>query len=147
MGAIIPHISSFLLVKWGSMVNALRDVGATNLPNMGDPALVAALLQQGAHFEGQLALSQGAIISGLIWGAIVASVIDGDFKTAGGFSVAAGVMASIGIIHSASLHLPEFSGITIGYLIVGAFLLIYPRVATIEHMDGDGAEAGNSVPD
>ena len=140
--AMIPHISSFLMVKWGSMVNALRDVGASNLPNLGDPALVAALLQQGAHFEGQLALSQGAIISGLIWGAIVASVIDGDFKNAGGFSLAAGVMASIGIIHSANLHWPAFGGITIGYLIVGGFLLIYPLVATVEHMDGD--EAGSS---
>ncbi|MCP4982974.1 MAG: xanthine/uracil/vitamin C permease [Gammaproteobacteria bacterium] len=139
--AMIPHISSFLMVKWGSLVNALRDTGAENLPNLGDPALVAALLQQGAHFEGHLALSQGAILSGLIWGAIVASVIDGDFKNAGGFSAAAGVMAAIGIIHSSSLHLPEFTGITIGYFIVAAFLFIYPMMVKIEHMDGaDEAE-------
>ena len=129
------------------MVNALRSVGAENLPNLGDPALVAALLQQGAHFEGQLALSQGAIISSLIWGAIVASVIDGDFKNAGGFSLAAGVMGSIGIIHSASLHMPEFNGIAIGYLIVGAFLFIYPRVAEIEHMDDDEGAKEASVSD
>jgi AGZA family xanthine/uracil permease-like MFS transporter len=90
-----------------------------------------------AHFEGHLALSQGAIITGLIWGAIVASVIDGDFKNAGGFSAAAGAMAAIGIIHSASLHLPEFNGITIGYFIVAAFLLIYPRVVKVEHMDDE----------
>jgi AGZA family xanthine/uracil permease-like MFS transporter len=145
--AMIPHISAFLMVKWGSMVNALRDVGAQNLPNLGDPALVTALLQQGAHFEGQLALSQGAIISGLIWGAIVASVIDGDFKNAGGFSLAAGVMASIGIIHSANLHMPEFSGIAIGYLIVGAFLLIYPRVVDVGHMDDEEAGVEASVSD
>jgi len=141
--AMIPHISAFLMVKWGSMMNAMRDVGVNNMPGMGDPALTAALLQQGAHFEGHLALSQGAIISGLVWGAIVASVIDGDFKNAGGFSLAAAAMASIGIIHSASLHIPQFSGIAIGYLIVGAFLLIYPRIASIEHMD-DEAEAEGS---
>ena len=145
--AMIPHISSFLMVKWGSMVNALRDTGASNLPNLGDPALVAALMQQGAHFEGHLALSQGAIISGLIWGAIVASVIDGDFKNAGGFSLAASVMASIGIIHSANLHMPDFSGITIGYLIVGIFLLIYPKITSVEHMDGDEVGVNDSEQD
>lgn len=143
--AMIPHISSFLMVKWGSLMNALRDTGAENLANMGDPALVAALLQQGAHFEGHLALSQGAIITGLIWGAIVASVIDGDFKNAGGFSAAAGVMAAIGIIHSASLHLPEFSGIAIGYFIVAAFLFIYPLALKVEHMDDEAHEASPRV--
>lgn len=138
--AMIPHISAFLMVKWGSMMNALRDVGAQNMPNMGDSALVSALLQQGAHYEGQLALSQGAIITGLVWGAIVASVIDGDFKNAGGFSLAAAVMSAVGIIHASSLHLPEFNGIVIGYFIVAAFLLIYPRIAKVEHMDGDAAD-------
>ncbi len=135
--AMIPHISSFLMVKWGSLVNALRDVGAENLPNLGDAALVGALLQQGAHFEGHLALSQGAIITGLIWGAIVASVIDGDFKIAGGFSLAAAVMSAIGIIHSATLHLPDFNGITLGYLVIGVFLLVYPRLVKVEHMDDE----------
>jgi AGZA family xanthine/uracil permease-like MFS transporter len=135
--AMIPHISSFLMVKWGSLVNALRDTGAQGMANFGDPALTGALLQQGAHFEGHLALSQGAIITGLIWGAIVASVIDGDFKNAGGFSAAAGAMAGIGIIHSANLHWPEFSGITIGYFIVALFLLVYPRLVEVEHMDGE----------
>ena len=46
---------------------------------------------QGAHYEGHLALSQGAILTGLIWGAIVASVIDGKFRNAGGFALAAAV--------------------------------------------------------
>jgi AGZA family xanthine/uracil permease-like MFS transporter len=135
--AMIPHISSFLMVKWGSLINALRDTGAQGLSNMGDPALTAALLQQGAHFDGHLALSQGAIISGLIWGAIVASVIDGDFKNAGGFSAAAGAMSGIGIIHSANLHWPEFNGITMGYFIIALFLLLYPRLVEVEHMDGE----------
>ncbi|MCP5037341.1 MAG: xanthine/uracil/vitamin C permease [Rhodobacteraceae bacterium] len=124
--AMMPHVSSFLMVKWGSMMNALGSVGAEGLPRLGDEALTAALLQQGAHFEGHLALSQGAILSGLIWGTIAASVIDGRFRNAGGFAIAAAVMSAIGIIHGASLHMPVLSGITIGYLIAGAFLLIYP---------------------
>ncbi|MFV2052376.1 xanthine/uracil/vitamin C permease [Aliiroseovarius sp. YM-037] len=132
--AILPHISEFLMVKWGSMMNALRSAGVEGLPSLGDPALTQALLQEGAHYEGHLALSQGAIITGLIWGAIVADVIDGRFRTAAGFSVAAAIMSSLGIIHSFTLQTPQFDGITIGYLIIGAFLYFYPMVAPKEDL-------------
>ncbi|NQY35119.1 MAG: xanthine/uracil/vitamin C permease [Alteromonadaceae bacterium] len=133
--AMMPHISNFLIIKWGAMINALREVGATNLPDINDPEMIAELLQQGAHYSGHLALSQGSIITGLIWGAIVAGVIDGNFRNAGGFAIAASVMSAIGIIHSASLHIPVLSGITGGYLIVGTFLLIYPLVCKVERLD------------
>ncbi len=126
--AMMPHVSAFLMVKWGSLMNALGASGVEGLPRLGDPELTAALLMQGAHYSGHLALSQGAIITGLIWGAIVASTIDGNFRNAGGFAIAAAVMSSVGIVHGASLHMPEFSGIVAGYLIAGAFLLIYPMV-------------------
>lgn len=124
--AMMPHVSAFLMVKWGSLMGALGAVGVASLPQLGDSALTAALLQQGAHFEGHLALSQGAILTGLIWGAIVASVIDGNFRNAGGFAIAAAIMSAFGIIHGASLHWPELSGVTSGYLISAAFLFIYP---------------------
>ena len=133
--AILPHISAFLMVKWGSLMNALRSSGVEGLPGLGDDGLTAALLMEGAHYEGHLALSQGAIITGLIWGAIVADVIDGRFKMAGGFAIAAAVMSSIGVIHSYTLQMPEFDGITIGYLIVGAFLYLYPMLAPKEDLE------------
>lgn len=124
--AMMPHVSAFLMVKWGSMMGALGASGVEGLPQLGDPALTAALLQQGAHFEGHLALSQGAILTGLIWGAIVASVIDGRFRNAGGFALAAAAMSSVGIIHGASLHWPELGGVSAGYLIAATFLYVYP---------------------
>ena len=124
--AMMPHVSSFLVIKWGSLMSALNATGAEGVLPLGNPELTAALLQQGAHYEGHLALSQGAILTGLIWGAIVACVIDGKFRNAGGFAFAAFVMSSIGIIHSANLHWPEFSAVSLGYMIAAAFLLIYP---------------------
>ncbi|NOE27124.1 xanthine/uracil/vitamin C permease [Ruegeria sp. HKCCD6157] len=132
--AILPHISAFLMVKWGSLMNALRSSGVEGLPSLGDPDLTSALLMEGAHYEGHLALSQGAIITGLVWGAIVADVIDGRFRMAGAFAVAGGLMSSIGIIHSYTLQMPQFDGITIGYLIIGAFLYVYPVFAPKEDL-------------
>ncbi len=124
--AMMPHVSAFLIIKWGALLGALGAVGAAGLPQLGDPELTAALLQQGAHFQGHLALSQGAILTGLIWGAIVASVIDGRFRNAGGFALAAAIMSSVGVIHGASLHWPTLGAVSLGYLIAAAFLYIYP---------------------
>ncbi|WP_297769022.1 xanthine/uracil/vitamin C permease [uncultured Roseovarius sp.] len=124
--AMMPHISSFLMIKWGALIAALGASGVEGLPQLGDVALTAALLEQGAHFAGHQALSQGAILTGLIWGALVASVIDGDFRNAGGFALAAAGMSLIGIIHAPSLHWPAFNGVSVGYLISAAFLFIYP---------------------
>ncbi len=126
--AMMPHISGFLLIQWGALAGAMAAVGATGLPALGDPALTAALAQQGVPFIGHLALSQGAILTGLIWGAIVASVIDGRFANAGGFAAAAALMSLVGIIHAPALHWPEVSGVTAGYLIAAAFLFLYPLV-------------------
>jgi AGZA family xanthine/uracil permease-like MFS transporter len=127
--AMMPHVSSFVMVKWGSMMGALHDVGIENLT---DPVMVAAMSQQGAHLLGHQALSQGAIITGLIWGSIVANVIDAQFKHAGWFSVVAGLMAAVGILHSSTLHLPHLTGIVVGYFMIGAFLLIYPRITDVK---------------
>ncbi|PRY22225.1 AGZA family xanthine/uracil permease-like MFS transporter [Aliiruegeria haliotis] len=124
--AMMPHVSSFLITKWGSLMGALGAAGVAGLPQLGDPDLTAALLQQGAHFEGHLALSQGAILTGLIWGAIVASVIDGNFRNAGGFALAAAAMSMVGVIHAGTLQMPVMSGVSAGYLISAAFLFIYP---------------------
>ena len=119
----------------GRTYTALRSSGVEGLPSLGDETLTAALLMEGAHYEGHLALSQGAIITGLIWGAIVADVIDGRFRMAGGFAIAAAVMSSIGVIHSYTLQMPQIDAITVGYLIVGAFLYLYPAVAPKEDLE------------
>lgn len=132
--AILPHVSSLLITKWGSLMNALRASGAENLPALGEDSLTAALLMEGAHYEGHLALSQGAILTGLVWGAIVADVIEGRFRRAGGFALAAAVMSSVGVIHAAALQVPQLDGITIGYLIIGGFLCLYPLVAPREDL-------------
>jgi AGZA family xanthine/uracil permease-like MFS transporter len=132
--AMMPHISAFLMIKWGSMMNALRDVGAQAVPALTDPKMITAMAQQGAHVVGHQILSQGAIITGLMWGAFLALLIDGKFKESAGFMLVGAAMTSLGIIHSASLHLPQFNGIVGGYLFVGLGILIYSMVVTVEKL-------------
>ena len=129
--AMMPHISAFLMIKWGSMLNALRDVGAQAVPALTDPKMLAAMAQQGAHVVGHQILSQGAIITGLMWGAFLALLIDGRFKESSGFMLVGAAMTSLGIIHSPSLHWPQFNGIVGGYLIVGLAILIYSTITKV----------------
>jgi AGZA family xanthine/uracil permease-like MFS transporter len=132
--AMMPHVSNFAIVKWGSLLGALRNTGVENVPGLTDPALVDAMLQQGAHVMGHQALSQGSIITGLMWGSMVALVIDGKFNNAGWFAVVAAALTSVGILHSSSLQMPVLSEITIGYLMIGVVLIVFPRFAKTESL-------------
>ena len=140
--AMMPHVSGLLMVKWGNMLQALGSFGAEKLPAaVNVPEFVAQMEQQGAPIFGHELLSQGSIITGMIWGAIVALIIDGKFKNAGGFSIAAAVMSSVGILHSSSLQAPAFSPVVIGYLITGVFMIVYPMVTEVKPLHaGDFAE-------
>jgi len=132
--AMIPHVSAFLVIKWGSMLNALGSLGAQQVPALTDPKMIAAMAQQGAHVIGHQVLSQGAIITGLMWGAFLALLVDGKFKEASGFMLVGAVMTSLGIIHSASLHWPALNGIVGGYLFVGVGILIYSLVTKVQKL-------------
>ena len=132
--AMMPHVSNFAIVKWGSMLNALRGMGVEDLPGLTDPALVDAMLREGSHVLGHQSLSQGSIITGLMWGSIVALVIDGKFRNAGLFAVVAAALSSLGILHSSSLRLPTLTEITIGYTIIGLALIFLPQFSRTERL-------------
>ena len=90
---------------------------------------------------GPQALSQGAIITGLVWGSIVASVINGHFKNAGSFALAGAFMSSVGIVHAGALQMPELNGIVGGYLIMGVALIAYPIWGKVESLSQDTSQS------
>ncbi len=131
--AMMPHVSELLIVKWNGMLQALRDFGAQGLPaSINDPGFVAQMTNQGSRVFGQETLAQGSIITGMIWGAIAALIIDGKSKNAGYFCIAAAAMSSVGILHAPKLSAPMLSPVVIGYLITGLFLIVYPMVAEMK---------------
>lgn len=145
--AMMPHVSELLNVKWNSMLQALGSyqvdgVGVTGLPSsLNDPGFVGEMSQQGARVVGHETLAHGSIITGMIWGAFTALIVDRKFKHAGIFFIVAAAMSSVGILHSASLQAPALSPIVIGYLIPGLFLLIYPLTTEVKMLhEGDYVE-------
>lgn len=126
--AFIPHVSSIVVVKWDAVLNALRGMGMDAVPNLLDDAFVGAMVTQGAHVIGQSALANGAIVSGMLWGAFTAFLIDRKIIEAVIVAVVAATLTAFGIIHDSALHWPAFGNpLMWGYLILGAVLLLASR--------------------
>jgi AGZA family xanthine/uracil permease-like MFS transporter len=103
--AMLPHLSYLLIVKLGSLKSAISDTAKIDLPELSDPALLAALLKQGAHVFGHATLAGGSILVGLIWGSATAFIVDRAWYKAAMILGASGIMTLLGIIHAPNLGL------------------------------------------
>jgi len=134
--AFIPHVSGLLVTKWGSMLNALRDMGNQNVPDLIDDAFVGEMLTQGAHVVGQSALAHGAIVSGMLWGAFTVFLIDGKIRQAQIVAVLAAVLTTFGVIHHPSMHWPDPADpLMWGYLLLAGILFFASRSELVQEGD------------
>ncbi|MCB9640106.1 MAG: xanthine/uracil/vitamin C permease [Myxococcales bacterium] len=110
--ALLPHVSDILVKRMGGVLREASGwLSTPSVPALQSklqalqsealaPDLLRRFVQNGyIHYEGQLMLSKGAIIVGLLWGSIVALLIDRKNNEAAGFCVAAAVLTLFGIIH------------------------------------------------
>jgi len=66
-------------------------------------------------------LGGGAVLAGLILGAIAAFIIDRKFARAALFAAAGAVLSFFGFIHGTSLGIGNSAPVALGYLIVAGF--------------------------
>jgi len=122
--ALMPHVSNIIVGKLGSAKEAINQAyGASHglTVDLADPGLVAALLQKGVHLVGQSALSNGAIITGLIWGGMTACLIDLRLQAAAGFAAGAALCSLLGLIHAPTLGFNP-SSLVLGYGVMAVVL-------------------------
>jgi AGZA family xanthine/uracil permease-like MFS transporter len=135
--ALVPHIADLLKKQLdGTLLEVLQQGTAT-------PALMARLADnQGVYLQSYGILSKGAIITGLLWGSILAFLIDRDLRKAMLFSLLASFLSLVGLIHADKIGL-SLSPITLGYLVLtgllGLFHLFESRKATI----AEGSSSSN----
>lgn len=110
--AMVPNLAQWAT---GLIDNALAAAG-TAAPRVGMDALNGA----GVIYEGLLHLGEGAVLAGMVLGAIAAFMIDRRFLWAGGYAFFGAVLASVGLIHGAKVELfvPD-GGIALGYAFMG----------------------------
>ncbi|HBC76010.1 MAG: xanthine/uracil/vitamin C permease [Candidatus Wallbacteria bacterium GWC2_49_35] len=136
--AIVPHVSDIIFKKMSGAMSEIASLALKIAPQDNaaliekltaysktafDPAAIAALkANQGVNYLGHMSLSQGAIISGLIWGAIVAYLVDSNYLRAFYFALGGAVLTMFGFIHSSQIAL-NFTPVAAGYAIVAVFFL------------------------
>lgn len=112
--ALVPHFAA-----WGKtqVDGVLNTVGAKA------EDLLDALSGNGVLYEGLTKLGGGAILSGLLWGAIAVFLIDRKPKLAAAYAVGGAVLSYFGFVHAEQVQFGEAglpSAITIGYLLLAA---------------------------
>jgi AGZA family xanthine/uracil permease-like MFS transporter len=110
--AIIPNIASW---AQGLIDNALGAAG-TSASQVGE----AALEGNSVIYHGLLVLGSGAVLAGMVLGAVVAFIIDRNFVWAGGYLLAAAGLSFVGIISAEKVEINANGGATLGYLFAAA---------------------------
>ncbi|MDP1582346.1 MAG: regulator [Bradyrhizobium sp.] len=128
--ALTPHLAAWAKLQvdtmLGSTLNAAQAVGglAADKVDAVKTAAIAALPQQGVLYHGLEVMGGGAILTGLVLGAIGVFVIERDFVKASAFALAGAVLTYFGFMHGEAVGIGGGLGVTPGvalaYAVVAA---------------------------
>jgi AGZA family xanthine/uracil permease-like MFS transporter len=122
--AFIPHIADLLKKQLDGTLLEVLNRGLVT------PELASSLASnQGVYLQSYGLLSRGAIITGLLWGSILAFLVDRDLRRAMLFSFFAFGLSLVGLIHAERIGL-SFSPITGGYLLLTLLLGLFHLAQT-----------------
>ncbi|WP_230687313.1 regulator [Catellatospora vulcania] len=144
VAALIPNLASWAT---GQIDNALAAAG-TSAATVGDQALAGA----GVVYHGLLVLGQGAILAGLVLGAIVVFIIDKKFLHAGIFALVGTLLTFVGLIHGEKVEWNANGPVSLGYLFVAVVCAIFyfgrhsPREPDPEELALDRLHGGADAP-
>jgi AGZA family xanthine/uracil permease-like MFS transporter len=108
--AILPNIAAWAQ----TLIDGALGAAGTSAEQIGMLKLGAT----GVVYHGMALLGGGAVLAGLILGAIAAFIIDRKFDWAALFAAAGAVLSFFGFIHGTSLGIGNSAPVAIGYLIV-----------------------------
>ena len=112
--AIIPNVASW---AQGQIDNALAAAGTT-----AGKVGYANIAANGTIYKGTMLLGGGAVLAGLLLGAMTAFLIDRKFFWAAGYSAGGAVLGFIGLVHGAKVGWDIGPQIALGYLFAAVIL-------------------------
>jgi AGZA family xanthine/uracil permease-like MFS transporter len=143
IAALIPNIASWA----AGMVDNALGAANTNAATVGETALESS----GVVYNGLNTLGQGAILAGLLLGAIVAFIIDKRLISAAAFAGVAAVLSFVGLIHAPKVGWNADGPVALGYLGMAVVLLLFaltrptPRIPDAEELALDAVHGGGPL--
>jgi len=113
--ALIPNIAA-----WGqTQIDGALNAAGTSATQLG----MAKLMDTGVVYHGMQLLGGGAVLAGLMLGAIAAFIIEREFMKAAAYALVAAVLSFFGFIHGAELAWMASPMVALGYVLLGAICL------------------------
>lgn len=120
--ALTPHLAAWATV----LINGALGAAGMGFAAIHAPDFVGKMATQGVLYHGLEVMGGGAILTGLVLGAIAVFVIERKFINAAAFSLAGAVLTYFGFMHGESVGIGGGFGVTpsvaFAYLVVAAFL-------------------------
>jgi adenine/guanine/hypoxanthine permease len=118
--ATIPN-----LAQWAQgLVDDALSAANTTAAHVG----INNLNNAGVIYNGLLSLGEGAVLAGMVLGAIGALIIDRRFELAAGYCFFGAVLAFFGLIHGPQVGWDESPKIALGYAMTGLVMLAFARM-------------------
>jgi adenine/guanine/hypoxanthine permease len=131
--ALVPHLAAWCKTL---MDGALQAAG-TNAHAVGFDKLG----QVGVLYQGLEVLGGGAILTGLVMGAVGAFIIDRRFLSAAAFAGAGALLTFCGFMHGESVGIAVTPAVAVAYAIVAIFLLALSRTTIAIVKPGEAPHA------
>jgi AGZA family xanthine/uracil permease-like MFS transporter len=124
--AIVPNVAA-----WATgLINDTLAAAGTSASELG----FGTLAEAGVVYEGLLKLGSGAVLAGLMLGAIAAFLIDRRFLWAAGYSFLAAALTAIGLIHGEKVEFFADLEISLGYVFFGLVCLGFAALRVPERV-------------
>ncbi|MEV4152633.1 regulator [Nocardia salmonicida] len=117
VAALLPNLAEWAVTQ---IDNALTAAG-TSAEKIGSDALG----QAGVVYDGLKVLGSGAVLAGLVLGAMVTFILDKRFRAAGMAALIGAGLSWIGLIHAHAVEWAAAPGVALGYLLFAVVCLAY----------------------
>src|SRR5215510_12814821 len=117
--ALVPHLAAWCKTLMdGALTAAGTSAAAVGFDKLG---------QVGVLYHGLEVLGGGAILTGLILGAVGAFIVEKKFQEAAAFAAAGAVLTFFGFMHGESVGIAVTPSVAIAYALVAGFLFVLSR--------------------
>jgi AGZA family xanthine/uracil permease-like MFS transporter len=135
--ALLPHLAAWAQTQ----IDGALGAAGTNAAAVG----LDKLMNNGVLYQGMQLLGGGAIIGGMVLGAVGAFLIDRRYMSAAGYALAAAVLSFFGFIHGAQLGWAQQPLIALGYLLLAGVCAWFAQTQRAEAVTPAPAPAARST--